>query len=107
MIHVHFYFIDTSGLKVTQIFPEKGNLSKILPEYLSRWTTDRMREQGIEVIPNVDVVNVSSSINGKQIQVTLSNGEKVIIYKSFLLPSKKLENCFDLSTLMNSDKLFT
>lgn len=67
---------NTSGLKVTQIFPEKGNLSKILPEYLSRWTTDRMREQGIEVIPNVDVVNVSSSINGKQIQVTLSNGEK-------------------------------
>lgn len=66
-----------------------------MPEYLSRWTTDRMREQGIEVIPNVDVVNASSALNGKQIQVTLSNGEKVIIFmNAFFFQSKKIRKLF-------------
>ena len=32
------------GGTVTQIYPETGNLSKILPEYLSKWTTKRVKE---------------------------------------------------------------
>lgn len=32
------------GGKVIQIFPEQGNLGKVLPEYLSKWTTDKVKE---------------------------------------------------------------
>ena len=32
------------GGKITQLMPESGNISKILPEYLSKWATDRVRE---------------------------------------------------------------
>lgn len=29
--------------KVVQVFPEKGNMSMILPAYLSKWTTSRVK----------------------------------------------------------------
>ena len=32
------------GGKVMQIFPESGNLHKVLPEYLSEWTTKKIVE---------------------------------------------------------------
>lgn len=32
------------GGKVIQVFPESGILGRILPEYLSQWTTSRVRE---------------------------------------------------------------
>ena len=28
-------------LKVTQVFQEDGNMGKVLPNYLSEWTTDK------------------------------------------------------------------
>lgn len=33
-------------LRVYSIYPDSGNLSNILPEYLSRWTTDMIRREG-------------------------------------------------------------
>lgn len=36
-------------MKVYQIFKESGNMGKILPEYLSLWTSDRVRAEGVEV----------------------------------------------------------
>lgn len=62
---------------MTQVYPEKGNLGKILPAYLSAWTTDRMRSQGIDIIPNVDVQSASLSSNGKQVEIALTNGKTV------------------------------
>jgi programmed cell death 8 (apoptosis-inducing factor) len=32
------------GGNVLQIFPENGNLQKILPEYLRKWTTKKIIE---------------------------------------------------------------
>lgn len=32
-----------SGLEVIQMFPEKGNMGKVLPEYLSNWTTEKVK----------------------------------------------------------------
>lgn len=31
------------GLEVIQLFPENGNMGKVLPEYLSNWTTEKVR----------------------------------------------------------------
>lgn len=36
--------------KVYQIFKEGGNLGKVLPEYLSFWTTDKVKSLGVEVL---------------------------------------------------------
>lgn len=33
----------TRGLEVIQLFPENGNMGKVLPEYLSNWTTEKVR----------------------------------------------------------------
>ncbi len=30
-----------AALQVTQIFPESGNMARVLPEYLSVWTMDK------------------------------------------------------------------
>ncbi len=35
------------GGKITQLMPETGNISKVLPEYLSKWATERVREGNI------------------------------------------------------------
>lgn len=32
-----------SDLEVIQMFPEKGNMGKVLPEYLSNWTTAKVK----------------------------------------------------------------
>ncbi|GFS20393.1 mitochondrial apoptosis-inducing factor 1 [Elysia marginata] len=44
-----------SGLKVYQLFPETGNMGKVLPEYLSKWTTRKVENEGVEVLPNQSV----------------------------------------------------
>lgn len=33
-----------TGLKVTQVFADIGNMGMVLPEYLSRWTTRKIEE---------------------------------------------------------------
>uniref|UniRef100_A0A3B3ZSB2 Apoptosis-inducing factor 1, mitochondrial n=1 Tax=Periophthalmus magnuspinnatus TaxID=409849 RepID=A0A3B3ZSB2_9GOBI len=33
-----------TGLEVIQMFPEKGNMGKVLPEYLSNWTTEKVKK---------------------------------------------------------------
>ncbi|CAF3566613.1 unnamed protein product [Rotaria socialis] len=45
--------------KIVQLMPENGNISKVLPEYLSKWATDRIRDEGAEVMTNVELVNAS------------------------------------------------
>lgn len=34
---------NESGLEVIQMYPEKGNMGKVLPEYLSNWTTEKVK----------------------------------------------------------------
>ncbi|TRY80201.1 hypothetical protein DNTS_003430 [Danionella cerebrum] len=47
------------GLEVIQMFPEKGNMGKVLPEYLSNWTTAKVRREGVNVITDAVVKNVT------------------------------------------------
>lgn len=48
-----FIFIvkDDPDKKVFQIFKEPGNMGRVLPEYLSKWTTHKVVGEGVEVIP--------------------------------------------------------
>lgn len=38
-----FFRARALGTEVIQLFPEKGNMGKILPEYLSNWTMEKVR----------------------------------------------------------------
>ncbi|XP_045481062.1 apoptosis-inducing factor 1, mitochondrial [Harmonia axyridis] len=60
---------------VYQIFKESGNLGKMLPEYLSRWTTDKVTKEGVHVKPNAEVVSCSYNAKDKMIHLILNTGE--------------------------------
>lgn len=57
------------------MFNEKGNMGKVLPEFLSEWTTERIREEGVNVIPNSEVERVEHVNN--QVKLTLTNGQSL------------------------------
>ena len=60
---------------VMHIFPEKGVLSHSLPEYLSKWTTEKIKAEGVHVIGGCSIDKVSS--DGGKVILDLSNGSKV------------------------------
>jgi apoptosis-inducing factor 1 len=64
--------------KIIQVYPEKGNMGKVLPEYLSEWTTKKVREEGAEVIPEAFVTGVS--MEKGQLAIKLNNGNIVSSY---------------------------
>lgn len=64
-----------SGLKVYQLFPEAGNMGKVLPEYLSKWTTRKVENEGVEVMPNQSVTQADFA-DGKVV-LTTNDGKSV------------------------------
>lgn len=58
-------------LQVTQIFPEKGNMGLVFPPYLSSWTTDRVREEGVTVMPSCRLVTAKINNDGSKKKVSL------------------------------------
>ncbi|XP_020825485.1 apoptosis-inducing factor 1, mitochondrial [Phascolarctos cinereus] len=65
----------TLGTEVIQLFPEKGNMGKILPEYLSNWTTEKVRQEGVKVMPNAVVQSVG--VKSGKLLIKLKDGRKV------------------------------
>nr|XP_060612322.1 apoptosis-inducing factor 1, mitochondrial isoform X1 [Anolis sagrei ordinatus] len=66
---------QSRGLEVIQMFPENGNMGKVLPEYLSNWTTNKVRQEGVNVMPNAVVKSVS--VAGNRLLIKLKDGRKV------------------------------
>nr|XP_053656833.1 LOW QUALITY PROTEIN: apoptosis-inducing factor 1, mitochondrial-like [Cherax quadricarinatus] len=66
----------TSG-SVTQIYPEAGNMGRVLPEYLSKWTTEKVKSEGIEIIPNSFVEEVKSAKDEK-VKLKLNTGKEIV-----------------------------
>lgn len=64
-----------NNLKVSQIYGENGNMAKVLPDYLSEWTTKKVGKEGVNTIPHRSVVG--SQLEGEKVSVVLDNGEKV------------------------------
>lgn len=65
-------------LKVIQLFNENGNMAKVLPEYLSKWVTERIKDIGVDVHPNSQIVSVEL-FEGNQVKLILSNGKSIIV----------------------------
>lgn len=80
IIYLKFADFHISGedkkLQVHQVFHEPGNMGKVLPQYLSEWTTERVREEGVHVIPNADVQN--ADLVNNQLKLTLKNGKTIV-----------------------------
>lgn len=72
------HYGQNGKLKVYQIFHEKGNMAKVLPTYLSEWTTDRIREIGVDVLPESQIVGVDI-FEGNQLRLKLNNGKSIIV----------------------------
>lgn len=64
-----------TGGKVSQIFPEAGNMGKVLPEYLCKWTTEKVKAEGVEVFSNSYVKN--AALDEGKIKLSLNNGKEV------------------------------
>ncbi|KAG0276230.1 Apoptosis-inducing factor 1, mitochondrial, partial [Linnemannia gamsii] len=70
------HFGKEKNVKVTQIFPEDGNMGLVFPRYLSKWTTSQVEQEGVDVKANSRVA--STKAVGEQVELTLENGEKVL-----------------------------
>lgn len=66
-----------TGLTVYQVFSEKGSLGRVLPEYLSRWTTDKVRAEGVQVLTSTYVTDARPGPRG-QVLLKLSSGQEIV-----------------------------
>lgn len=63
-------------MKITQIFPEEGNLSLILPSYLSKWTSKKLSEKGVLIQAQSEVVKINEGVDGC-VDVIMNDGGAV------------------------------
>ncbi|XP_052896087.1 apoptosis-inducing factor 1, mitochondrial [Anopheles moucheti] len=64
-------------VEVFQLFHEGGNMAKVLPEYLSSWTTARLREEGVTVWPKTQVKAVE--MQGAKLKLTLMDDSVLLV----------------------------
>ena len=64
------------GLKVTQVFPEEGNMALAFPSYLSKWTTKKVQEAGVQVKSGMVVTGFTAK-EGGGVKVHFSNGDSI------------------------------
>uniref|UniRef100_A0A182JR64 FAD/NAD(P)-binding domain-containing protein n=1 Tax=Anopheles christyi TaxID=43041 RepID=A0A182JR64_9DIPT len=64
-------------VEVFQLFHEGGNMAKVLPEYLSSWTTERLREEGVKVWPKTQVKAVE--MQGPKLKLTLMDDSVLLV----------------------------
>ncbi len=68
---------------MTQLFPEEGILGLVLPKDLCKWTTEKVRQEGVAVMPGTVVSKISLSEEGKVV-ADLSDGSQVRLHLSLL-----------------------
>ncbi|XP_019865849.2 apoptosis-inducing factor 1, mitochondrial isoform X2 [Aethina tumida] len=65
-----------SKREIFQIFREPGNMGKILPEYLSYWTTNKVNAEGVNVMTATEIISVRSR-GEKGITLNLNTGKSL------------------------------
>eukprot|EP00040_Diaphanoeca_grandis_P039791 m.260170 g.260170 ORF g.260170 m.260170 type:complete len:638 (+) comp39337_c0_seq1:57-1970(+) len=63
------------GVTVTQIYKEGGNMAKVLPKYLSEWSTDKVKNEGVNILSHTKIDSVKTTDDASKIELTLSSGE--------------------------------
>ena len=54
-------------------------MAKVLPEYLTKWTTKKVQAEGVTVMSQCEVDD--AEMEGDRVKLTLNNGEQVCIVK--------------------------
>ena len=72
------YSGQKQGFDVNQIFPEQGNMGLVLPEYLTKWTTNKVKREGVNVISQAMVKNVE--MEGDKIKLTTQDSQEVSLF---------------------------
>ncbi|XP_027201516.2 apoptosis inducing factor [Dermatophagoides pteronyssinus] len=62
-----------SNVQINHIFEQNGVLDEVLPDYLSRWCTDRIKDENVIVMPNVQIDDVK--MEKDQLSLKLTNGQ--------------------------------
>lgn len=70
------------NLKITQIFPEEGNMSAIFPKYLSQWVAGKLRQDGINVLPQTQIASIQSHSNGLTLNLAPSKSTNPVASNS-------------------------
>ncbi|XP_011195258.2 putative apoptosis-inducing factor 1, mitochondrial isoform X1 [Zeugodacus cucurbitae] len=63
-------------VKIYQIFPESGNMSKVLPNYLSKWTTAKVESMGVCVMSETSIKNAQR--DEAVLKLVLNNGKSLL-----------------------------
>ncbi|KAI8923629.1 hypothetical protein BC831DRAFT_403533 [Entophlyctis helioformis] len=63
------------GVKVVQLFPEDGNMGLVFPRYLTKWTTSKLRQAGVDVRSNSDIETVVKK--GEKVEIKVKGGAAV------------------------------
>ncbi|KAL1110339.1 hypothetical protein AAG570_007870, partial [Ranatra chinensis] len=68
---------NEKNLKITQIFKEEGNMGKVLPKYLSDWTTMKVKEEGVTVFAKSTVEK--AELENNNVVLHINNGESISV----------------------------
>lgn len=67
-----------SNLNVSQIFPEEGNMGLVFPRYLSTWTSNKMRAEGVNLYSKTTVTSLAPKEDDPtKVVVTMADGRVV------------------------------
>ncbi|XP_047538897.1 apoptosis-inducing factor 1, mitochondrial-like [Vanessa atalanta] len=68
---------EKEPLKIVQIIKDKGIMSGVLPEYIGEWATEKIKCEGVTVIPKTQVYDAFETPDGR-LELTLSNGNSIV-----------------------------
>ncbi|KAJ1501614.1 Apoptosis-inducing factor 1, mitochondrial, partial [Coelomomyces lativittatus] len=57
----------TNKCRVTQYFPESGILEQVLPSHLSKWITQKLTSDSLEIVPGATLKKLTPSVNNQVI----------------------------------------
>ncbi|KAL8616784.1 Apoptosis-inducing factor 1, mitochondrial [Nucella lapillus] len=80
-------------MKVYQIFPEGGNMGRVLPEYLCKWTTKKVQAEGVQVVANTNVT--AARYKDGKVVLTLSDNTELKV--DCVVPAVGLEPNVELA----------
>ncbi len=59
------------------IFVVSFGFFQVLPEYLSKWTTDKVRSEGVRVLPNTSIKSASIDPETNKLILTMSDNQVI------------------------------
>ncbi|RVE51192.1 hypothetical protein evm_004157 [Chilo suppressalis] len=68
---------EEEPIEFVHIFKDKGILSSVIPEYLGEWAVEKIKCEGVTVLPKTQVYDAFESADGR-VELTLSNGTSLV-----------------------------